>query len=202
MPVLNAQVAEKARKNDEAYPGGTYYLEVVGFDGNPATARSKPKDGKPGKYMPWVEFKILQPAEFAGRKIPRKEYFVLGTDDDPDFENPETVGPGLSRFKRLCDAAGVACEGEVSDVLAEIQTVGVVLNRTVQADKNRDGTPNEYAGRVQNEIKSFFAVGDRAAEIFPDTTGGTASEAVSKVAGLKKAAASKPAAGKGFGVKK
>lgn len=204
MPRLSAVVAEKARKDDEALPAGRYYLEVVEYDAKPETAHSKT-----GKYMPSISFKVLQPAEYAGRKLPRKEYFVLGTDEDPEFEDENTKGPGLGRFKRLTDAAGVSCDGEVDEVLAEVQTVGAILSREVQPEKNRDGTTNEYAGRVQNEIKSFFAVGDHAPEIFPDTTGGTASTTSSKVAALKAAAKGTKAspvpatagASKGFGSK-
>lgn len=195
MPKLNSAVAEKARKDDEALPAGKYYLEVVEFDADPRTAVSKSS-----KYMPSVSFKVLAPDEYAGRRLVRKEYFVLGTDEDPAFEDENTRGPGLGRLKRLCDAAGVSCDGDPAEVLAEVQTVGAILVRKVQDKTNRDGTENAYAGQVYNEIKSFFAVGDHAPEIFPDLSGGTASTVTSKVAGLK--ASGKVPTAKGFGSRK
>ena len=179
MPTFNTRTAEQARRNDEALPSGRYYLEVFAFDADPTTAVSKS-----GKYMPHVDFKILQPTEFAGRRLFPSEYFVLGTDNDLAYDSEDTVGSGLGRLKRFLDAAGAACEGDVEDVLSEVQTVGAVIERYVEpASKN--GVPNEYAGQVKNRIKSYFAVGDQVAEIFPDASGGTASTAKSKVAGLR-----------------
>jgi len=173
MPRINAAVAEKARKNDEALPAGDYYLRKDTYEASPEKARTKT-----GRYMPSIAWVVTEPAEFKGRKIFQRDYFVLGTEEDPDVEHEDTVGPGLGKLKRLAEAAGVPWEGDIEDIMDEIETVGAYLVRKIEPAeiKDRDSgemVPNEYAGRIRVEVKSYFKIGEREPKVI-DEDGPTA----------------------------
>ncbi len=96
-------------------------------------------------------------------KLLRAETFTLGDVVDSRGELPETRRKlfGWMNVKRLCNACGVrydqslrqtAHQLEGSRFLAQVKVV-------TQAEKNRDGSQNQYAGIQQNRITSYWPIG-------------------------------------------
>ena len=100
--------------------------------------------------------------ELEGSRL-RPETFTLGNDIDPQGIQPETRRSvfGWMNLKRLCNAVGVRYEQSLRmtvDQLPGRRFIGTVKVVT-QADKNRDGSPNQYAGQQQNRITAVYPLG-------------------------------------------
>lgn len=115
-----------------------------------------------GKYMIKASLRVIEPATMAG--VPHFENFVIGTDADPEADDPECwKGYAAGRYRQMMEKAGVSMSGDVeADAQALTgQRVGGVVIQEVQAAVNRDGSANPYAGRVQARINFFFHEGER-----------------------------------------
>jgi len=146
-----------------------------------------------GKYQINVVLRTEEPEQFAG--MPHYERFVIGSNADPDANDPLTwksrendqgrmvANVAAARYIEGLKKAGVTPTGdtEADFAAAKGQRVGFIVQQSVQAAENRDGTPNQYAGNVQSQIQQFFRVGERQPMVYGE-------------AGPAKPAAPKPAA--------
>ena len=93
----------------------------------------------------------------------RPETFTLGSETDLQGQRPETRKAlfGWMNLKRLCNATGIRFEQSLRTTLRQLEGarfVGTVKVQT-QADKNKDGSENPYAGNQQNRITAYYPVG-------------------------------------------
>ncbi len=100
--------------------------------------------------------------ELEGKRL-RPETFTLGDDQDNKGMNPETRMKlfGWMNLKKICNAVGVRYEQSLRATTHQLEGkrfLGVVKVVT-QPDKNRDGTPNQYAGQQQNRITAYYPLG-------------------------------------------
>lgn len=136
------------------YPPGRAHVRIESMDDSEPT--------RTNKYQIRVVFRGIEPADVAEQ--PHFERFVIGTDDDPKADDPDSwKGFAARRYKDMLTKAGVQATGSVAkDIEVAVgQQLGIVVANEVQKDKNRDGTDNPYAGRVQANIRSFFAYGEQ-----------------------------------------
>ncbi len=160
-------------------PPGNALLRIDSLDDSEATNN--------GKYQIKATLRVHEPVEFAD--MPHFERFVIGTDKDLEANDPVSWrGFAAQRYRDMLLKAGVALTGKVEtdNAVATGQMVGAVIENEVQGDKNRDGSPNKYAGNINARIKSFFRVGEKA------TGAGAPTPAATGAA--KPPAAAKPAA--------
>lgn len=107
---------------------------------------------------------ILKPKELAGRS--HFERFYIGTEADPNAEDPETwKGFGVQRLKSFITATlGEKPKGKAdpAKVFASLAggKVGITFNTRVVQDKKADGTPNPRAGTIDQTTEPF-AAGDK-----------------------------------------
>ena len=107
-----------------------------------------------------VVFEVAS-GELSGAKL-RPEMFVLGNDTDRQgLEDATKRNMGWMNLKKLCGATGVRYEQSLRVTTTQLygkRVLGTVKVQT-QAEKNRDGTPNAYAGQQQNRITEYYPVG-------------------------------------------
>lgn len=117
-----------------------------------------------GKYAEEVLFRAVAPPAVEG--MPKTETFTIGTDDDPDAEDPITMKKsfGSRMLKTMSGRAGVPWEGsrnECVNALIGRHVLGEIRHQ-IEPDKNKDGTDNPYAGRIRDRIGGWYEVGKRA----------------------------------------
>jgi hypothetical protein len=137
-----------------------------------------------GKAMIVAHLRAVEPKQV--RNLSTTEYFVIGTDDDPNCDDPATYGKtvGASRFKTLIKKANVrqAPTLEKTAKLAEGQEFIAAVTQEVEKD-------GKYAGRIRNRIAAFFAIGERKPGVDASIATGdgeTTTPAKSVVASAKK----------------
>lgn len=114
-----------------------------------------------------VEVQYEVAAGEASGSVMRPEMFVLGNDGDPRGLQPETRRKvfGWQNLKKLCNAVGVRYEQSLKMTVEQLSGrhfTGVVAVQ-VQAEKNRDGSPNQYAGQEQNRVTAYYPLGQAPA---------------------------------------
>ena len=113
-------------------------------------------------YQVATTFRVIEPAEFAGALI--WENFVIGDKEDSQAERADTWGRtvGGSRFRRMADRASVPF-GRMSTMVAALLKRKIVIDvyTTVDPPKQKDGSPNPYAGKVRRNIRDFYRVGEK-----------------------------------------
>src|SRR5574343_894207 len=129
------------------------------------------KDTSTGKSMMVVTFKGIEPKEIAG--LMKDENFVIGTEDDPQALGDAwgaKASFGCRLFKKMLAAAGVPFQSaDVAHTCATAigQQLLATVKHEVEPAKNRDGTDNQYAGRVRDRLSGFNRLGARAPELIP-----------------------------------
>jgi hypothetical protein len=148
--------------------------------------KTKIKEGKKAKKMFVATLEVQKPKGIKGMTL--REYYVIGTEDDPMAKNEETwarseAGPG--RLARLLNKANVEIDDEDDQLWCDAATSGDPIVVPIVHRPDTDGTPRAQIGLA-------FAPDD---EDCPEV--GFADEATSKGSGGKgAAAASKSARGR------
>ena len=114
-----------------------------------------------GKLMYSTAFKIMEPTAHAGLNL--FERFVIGSDEDPEAEDPETwkKSVGARRLKRCLKAAQIPLDQNMDQVMALAidQVVILMVQEYKEPDVDRAGNPSEYAGQPRNKINAFHPIG-------------------------------------------
>lgn len=135
-------------------PDGIYMLGVE-------TIVRKPSGS--GKLMYEGIVRVVEPVAFAG--APLYENFVIGSDTDPQADDPHTLkeSVGLKILKTIFVACGMSLARDL-DVMTQ-QAAGqrflASIYTKVEPAMNRDGTANPYAGRKKNAMGRLWRVGER-----------------------------------------
>lgn len=110
------------------------------------------KDSKGGKAMIKATFRVVEPRAF--KNVPYYENYTIGSDDDPQVEDPktwkETIGAKL--FKLMLNKAQVPMEKRLAKQFRMAEGKELVVSISQKPDKN---------GKPQNNIASYFKVGER-----------------------------------------
>jgi hypothetical protein len=131
---------------------GMYLFEIIKFeDGNAST----------GKRMPSVQFKCIEPAQFA--TMVYFENYVVGTEEDPTNVVAGTMG--ARSMKQVLTAAQVPKGNSMAEIMAS--AVGNQLMLQLSKYKEVGG---EYDGTPRNRVIGAFKVGERAAGVTADKT--------------------------------
>lgn len=137
----------------ERLPPGNCILTIESIDDSEPSST--------GKYQIMATLRGVEPNDILN--VPHFERFVIGTDTDLEAKDPLSWrGFGAQRYRDMLLKAGVALTGTVAGdaAIAEGQSVGAIVSHSVQGDKNKDGSPNKYAGNINVQLK-FFRVGER-----------------------------------------
>jgi len=113
---------------------------------------SKGGDGKVQKLMAVVAFEVTAPERFEGWV--RTNYYVLGTDDDPEAVEEATSkdSGGFRGLKRLAKCANTPLDPELEVTLEALPGAQVSLMVTQEKDNQ---------GRMQNRITTVYPVGEQ-----------------------------------------
>lgn len=141
------------------------------YPDGPLTVKVKSQEDaetRNGKYVIKVESRVLEPKQF--RNQPFNFNFVIGSDNDPEADNPETwTHPpscyAASRYKSFLKACGVPNVGDTEEEAANTPDSIIVI----------DVGHHESDGKKYNDCNAFYSQQDAA--------GSTAQDATSKPAG-------------------
>lgn len=118
-----------------------------------------------GKRMAIVQVQIDAPKVWAGTVITNN--FVVGSDDDPEADQPETWKRRAAReLKQFLvgvygDIASLSGDPEADLAGTVGYPVGCILDVEVDnRETNSDGTANQYYGTERNRFKKWFNVSD------------------------------------------
>ncbi len=120
---------------------------------------------KTNKLMYVAEVRISEPREAANRV--HFENFVIGTDDDPSAERPETWTKTAGRMKQFSDAAGVPFLGQDPNVVV-MELVGKTLDFKVNTRVDKT------TGEKRAQISKWATQGTFQPEIEAMGVGGIA----------------------------
>lgn len=97
----------------------------------------------------------------SGVGLPIFENFVIGNDNDPNADDPQTWAGSVAarRMKQLFTKTGVEVGDDLDEVIvaATGQLVGAIVGQEVD-DGSKDP---KYKGTVRNRIQAFFTPGER-----------------------------------------
>ena len=152
--------------------------EVPSWDHIPETRRTVPRDvyvcevealeeqasKEKGKLMYKATYSIIE-GPFKG--TPLYEYHNIGSDDDPQAHDPLTWrnAIGTRSLRDLMRSTGVPMVTNMDKVCLSVKGQRFLqqVDTSIQAAKNRDGSPNRFAGREQNELGPKYRLGERPA---------------------------------------
>lgn len=141
-------------------PDGVYRLKIDKLE----EVMSKEREGKVSKLMYKLTSKVVEPASHKGLFF--NEFFTIGTEDDPEAEELNTwqTSIGGRALKRLSAKLGVPTgDEEDSDAFLNavkgVEYLATIITKTEPAEKN--GQPNPYAGRVNNNVTAYWSLGER-----------------------------------------
>jgi hypothetical protein len=99
-----------------------------------------------------AQYSIAEPEPYVG--YPQYDYFVIGTADDPQAEDPETWknSIGARQLKRMFKAAQVPMSDDIDEMCAV--ATGQQLIAVVGQQITKRGTP-------MNQINGYYALGER-----------------------------------------
>lgn len=131
------------------------------------------------KKMYVLELRIQDDGEGRYKNIPMWDRFYIGTDSDPEGEDPKTwQNSGYARtMKRLFKKLGLDLSKDVDDLIveAEGQDIGISVVRFIEPDKVKkriDGVltevDNAYAGQPRNRIVGYWTPGEKAPQIYAE----------------------------------
>jgi len=145
----------------QTYPDNIYRVTVEKLE----AVQTKDAPGKHRKLMYKVTFRIIEPSGYANQY--HWEQYCIGSEDDPDAEQLATwqTTMGAREFKKFLRATGLPLSDEEDEDTLPITVRGaellLLLIENVEPTKNRDGTPNRYAGQVSNRVKAYYKLGER-----------------------------------------
>ena len=96
--------------------------------------------------------------------------FVIGSDDDPEAQVAGTWAQGFGKsYKQMIAAAQIAEQHDTEKQCASFAGTQFVwgLKVSVQAETNRDGSANQFAGNEQNNPTRFYKIGEKEPQIAP-----------------------------------
>jgi len=144
------------------------------------------KESKSRKVMIIGHFRCVEPKQV--KNLPYVEFFVLGTEDDPQCKDPSTFAKsvGMGRLKTLLKKAQVRLDPNLSKTLRLAEGHEVIASVTTEVD---DGTRDpKYKGQIRNRVTAFFAVGERPVVLEAPAKKAAAEDDDEPVAPKKKAA--------------
>lgn len=99
-------------------------------------------------------FEAIEPDSFAGMTF--REYFTIGSDEDPEAEDPETFKrtSGSRKLTRILKKANVDLADELDETCAN--AAGAEFMASVEVEEQQEG---EYKGRKNNRIGSVYEAG-------------------------------------------
>lgn len=138
-------------------PAGTYLVGVESIEEKTAE--------QSGKLMYSAVFRVIEPDQFSN--MPIYNNFVIGNDDDPGADDPETqkASVGAKMMKACMKAAQVAFHPDIDVMIGAAQDQQLVITLT-QSTETKEGP---YKGRVRNNVAGFYPVGTREPSV---TAGG------------------------------
>lgn len=117
------------------------------------------------KLMYNVELRVKDGPSGIAPGTPYFERFVIGTDNDPSAEQPETwkMQRGSKYLRQMMLLAGTKPNADIDKMIAAAidREVGVVLRVKKVPPANREGVPNPRAGEDENNIAEFFQPGQK-----------------------------------------
>lgn len=104
------------------------------------------------KLMAVVQFEVLAPEALKGRQT--RGWYVLGTDEDPDGQDPREVikSPGIRGLKKLIKACGQPLDSDIEIACGSI--IGQQCTVLVTLEKDNQDRPT-------NRVSAFFPVGEQ-----------------------------------------
>lgn len=137
-------------------PEGLYVCEIESIE---------EKQSRSGKLMYHGTFRV---ADGVMKGSPLFEYFVIGSDDDPNADQPQTwkAAIGSRRLKAVFRAAQVPDDRDIDNRIAVAvgqRLIAAVQQETDQKKTNADGSPNSFFGNIRNKIGAFYSTAERAA---------------------------------------
>lgn len=166
---------------------GRYLFSIASLDDSQATST--------GKYMIKTELRVIEPSVLANQ--PHFHQFVIGTDTDPEAdEKASWQGFAARLYRQMALKAGFELTGDIEVDRETLvgQRVGALIQQSAQAATNRDGTPNQYAGRMQSQIQSFFHEGERETGVESDNGARAVAKQTAPAVKPQPVPAAKPAA--------
>ena len=108
------------------------------------------KTASTGKMMMKLEASVVEPKQYKGVKL--YENFVLGSESDPQYTEPETVTGGLRRMKKFLFRLDADVPTDLEEIPEAVEGQEF-LAHLIQTKNNK--------GRMINEISDFFRLGER-----------------------------------------
>ena len=141
-------------------PRGLYLLTVESID----EGRSREKN----KLMYKAVYTVADGPQ-AGTAL--YEYHNIGSDDDPDAEDPLTWknAIGTRSLRDLFRACAIPMLTDMDKMCATArgQRFMQQVDESVEPLRRRDGTTNQYAGKPRNDLGPKYRVGERTAAAQP-----------------------------------
>lgn len=156
--------------------------EVPSWDDIPESRRNLPRD----LYLCTVESleegrsreknKLMYKATYTVAEGPFSgtalyEYHNIGSDDDPEAEDPLTWknAIGTRTLRDLFRATAIPMLTDMDKMCATVrgQRFMQQVDASVEPERRRDGTINPWAGRSRNDLGPKYRVGERAAATQP-----------------------------------
>lgn len=164
--------------DQNVWPSGIVQLEVEELEET---------QSKSNKLMFTATFKGVLPPDV--ENIPHFEYYVIGSDDDPQAQDVKTwkKSMGAQQLKKLLRALQVPLVDDLHQAIAMAKGKQALVT-TTQVTETAEG---EYKGRIRCNLGRFFALGERQAAIAPEQPGvvGIASAVAAPIAVAPVAAA-------------
>lgn len=132
-----------------------------------------------GKLMYVGHFRGMEPKTIKGLML-NPENFVVGNDDDPQWQDPETVTFGLQRLKRVMKCSGIQLGDDLDEDLHACQGQQVLIDvYQIVDDGERDP---RYKGMIRNRIRDFHTPGEREIGVVDEKPTGAAKAPAKPVA--------------------
>lgn len=132
-------------------PDGAYALQIAQVE-ETETAGGPEAALPAGCLMYRAQYHISEPDPYVG--YPQYDYFVIGTEQDPEAQDPETwkQSIGARQLKRMFKAAQVPMSEDIDDMCAT--AAGQQLVAVIGQQITKRGTP-------MNQINGYYALGER-----------------------------------------
>lgn len=141
---------------ESVFPDACVHFRIAALDLGYSNTKGDPD--KVAKLMVKARFDALAPAPVAG--MSHFEYYVLGTDENPQQPMPGSMGS--RQFKKLLTRAQVPKNNDMA-ALCQMATGAEFMASMVQY-KEEDGA---YKGALRNRIADYHRVGEREAALAP-----------------------------------
>lgn len=151
----DVQVDWEEVPDSDLLPDGNYELVILKAEGGWTSTN---------KLAAELTFQVGA-GELEGSKM-RPQNFTLGSDLDPQATMPQTRKDvfGWQSLKRVCHATGIRFDQSLRNTLRALEGTRFVATVKIQtqAEKNKDGSVNPYAGNQQNRLTAYYPAGRAA----------------------------------------